>query len=397
MKKKLLVITPRFPYPVVGGDRVRIYFVCKELSKLYDLTLVSLCESRVEMKMPLPDDGVFKVVERFFLPRWRSYLNCLIALPGVRPLQVAYYSSRLFRKKIDELVPKHDLAFSHLIRTGDYLRYANIPKVIEMTDAISMNYERVGEIAKSSGFKNLVYSLEQKRLKMYEQDTAEHFDLLFFVSPVDKDYLFSGNPSVRDKVLVCSNGVSLDLLNCNYRPDGKTIIFIGNMSSVQNLDAARWFAKSVMPELVRYGDFSFKIIGRMSDKNREEFKRYVNTITTGGVDNVADAAKGAIAGVCPMRLGAGVQNKVLEYMAFGIPAVTSSIGLEGIEAKVDEEILVGNTVGEYITIIRKISDDIGWATKIGESGSKFVQVEHTWEGKLAPMLDRINTLLCCQE
>ncbi|EAA7984254.1 glycosyl transferase family 1, partial [Salmonella enterica] len=44
-KSKILILTPRFPYPVVGGDRLRIYRICKELSKYYTLDLLSLCDS----------------------------------------------------------------------------------------------------------------------------------------------------------------------------------------------------------------------------------------------------------------------------------------------------------------------------------------------------------------
>ncbi|EPJ5086310.1 glycosyl transferase family 1, partial [Escherichia coli] len=47
--KKILVLTPRFPYPVIGGDRLRIYKICEELSKRYSLTLLSLCENNDEM------------------------------------------------------------------------------------------------------------------------------------------------------------------------------------------------------------------------------------------------------------------------------------------------------------------------------------------------------------
>lgn len=391
-KKQILILTPRFPYPVIGGDRLRIYYICKELSKQYNLTLLSLCESVEEMEMPVPNDSVFVNVERVLLPKWKSYLNCLLALPTKIPLQVAYYYSSEFKQKVDEFMPKHDIALAHLIRTGHYLRKFNTPKILEMTDAISMNYERVGSIAKSSGFKNMVYSVEQSRLKKYEKKIAKDFDLSVFVSQIDKDYLFPEGTNIREKVLVCSNGVSFDALPCNYQPDGKTIVFIGNMSTVQNLDAARWFAKSVMPELVKYGDFQFKVIGRIKDHIKEEFNRYTNTIATGGVDSVAEAANGAIVGVCPMRLGAGVQNKVLEYMALGMPAITSSVGLEGIGAKVNVDLLVADDVVTYVKLITKISTDIKYAKSIGTSGNQYVLKENTWTGRLVPLIKEIKKL-----
>ena len=393
IKKRILILTPRFPYPVIGGDRLRIYYICKELSKEYSLTLLSLCETAEEMKMDVPSDDVFTQVERVFLPKWKSYLNCLISLPTNKPLQVAYYSSSVFKQKVDELVIQHDLALAHLIRTGHYLHNSDIPKVLEMTDAISMNYERVGTIAKSSGFKNLVYNVEQKRLKAYESQIAASFDLSVFVSQVDKDYLFPNGSSDRDKVLVCSNGVSFNSLPFNYEPDGKTIVFIGNMTTVQNLDAARWFAKQVMPELVKHGNFAFKVIGRIKEHTKEEFDKYPNTYATGGVQSIADAAKGAITGVCPMRLGAGVQNKVLEYMALGMPAITSSIGLEGIEAEVGKELLVADIVEEYIEKIVQISKHKEYAIGIGKNGYNYVKQAHTWQGKLTPLLNNIRKLV----
>ncbi|MEL9511194.1 glycosyl transferase family 1, partial [Escherichia coli] len=59
--KKILILTPRFPFPVIGGDRLRIYKICENLSKKYDLTLLSLCESEKEMNMQI-EDNVFKKV-----------------------------------------------------------------------------------------------------------------------------------------------------------------------------------------------------------------------------------------------------------------------------------------------------------------------------------------------
>ena len=99
-KRKLLIITSRFPYPVIGGDRLRIFQICKVLSQVYSLNLVTLCENKSEMLMLMPEDGVFSSIERFYLPKWRSWLNCFFALFGSRPLQVAYYNDKSFIKRV---------------------------------------------------------------------------------------------------------------------------------------------------------------------------------------------------------------------------------------------------------------------------------------------------------
>ncbi|MFN3690027.1 MAG: glycosyl transferase family 1, partial [Fimbriimonadales bacterium] len=94
---------------MVGGDRLRIFELCKVLSQHADLTLLSLCETRDELTMAVPSDGVFQGVERVYLSRWQSRLNALLALPTLTPLQVAYYRSRLFADRVAALMPQHDL------------------------------------------------------------------------------------------------------------------------------------------------------------------------------------------------------------------------------------------------------------------------------------------------
>ena len=393
-RKKLLILTPRFPYPVIGGDRLRIYFLCKELSKSYDLTLLSLCESREELNMSVPDDGVFTRVERVFLPRWRSYFNCILALPTSTPLQVAYYKSSLFKEKFDDLIVDQDMVLAHLVRSCSYLFGTDLPKVIEMTDAISLNYKRVKTVAKSAGIKNLIYSIEQSRLEKFEKTAIEKSDLSIFVSSIDKNYLLPDeSDSRRDKVVVCSNGVDLDTMPFDYQPNTKTIVFIGSMSTIQNLDAARWFANEVMPVLKAHGPFTFKIVGRIGKSNFDEFNNIDGVLATGTVDSVADAVKGAFAGVCPMRLGAGVQNKILEYMALGLPAITSKLGHEGIDAVEGKQLLVADTVEQYVNHLVALSSNRGMAEQLSNNGREFILNNHSWSSMLKPLVLKIDKLI----
>lgn len=392
-KKKIIVLTPRFPYPVIGGDRLRIYFVCKELSKVYDLTLLSLCETQDELNFTIPDDGVFKRVERIFLPKWKSYLNCVFALPTSVPLQVAYYSSKAFSKKLNELLPLHHGALAHLVRTGDYLLDQHIPKALEMTDAISMNYERVGRLAKSFSLKTIIYSIEQKRLNRYEKLSASTFDISVLVSKYDKDYLFPSVSAISEKVLVCSNGVNLADLRFKPCFDSKQIVFIGNMFSVQNVDAAYWFAKNVLPLLRKHGDFTFKVIGRIKDSDRHLFEQISGVKVTGSVDSVALAAENSLLGVCSVRLAAGVQNKILEYMALGLPTITSSTGLEGLEAIPNKDILVADEPEQYLDLILKVANDPKFHSQLASSGLSYVENHHSWESRLSPFVSEFKKLV----
>lgn len=391
--KKLLVLTPRYPYPVVGGDRLRIYEVCKELSKYYEITLLSLCENRSELTSDLPNDGVFKAIHRIYLPKWKSYLNCLISLPTTRPLQNAYYKSKRFNKLVQVQAEEHDLVIPHLIRTAEYARHLDNKKIIEMTDAISMNYLRFSERKNSSGLKGLIYRIERSRLNLYERKIAEYFDYSVFVSQYDKDFLYKDTPSLYEKALVCSNGVDLSKFPYKFSPEGKKLIFIGNMFSAQNYDAAYWFATEVLPMLREYGEYEFHVIGKIPQATQNRLSNIDGVVVTGSVDNIAEHAHGAIAGICSVRLAAGVQNKTLEYMALGIPTVTSSIGLEGLFATQNESILVADKPSEYIEAILKLEYDLAFAESLSINAFKYVAEHHSWSGKLRPLIEKIEELL----
>jgi len=390
-KRRLLVLTPRFPYPVVGGDRLRIYQVCKALSEQFSLTLLSLCETKAELTMQLPADGVFDRVERILLSRKRSYLNTLLALFGNMPLQVAYYRSATFRQAVDRLMPEHDGVLSHLIRCAEYVKNTSKPNILEMTDAISLNYERVRKLKNVGGFKGYVYRHESTRLLAYEKQIVDAFDLSVLVSETDKDYLVG---SCHERVLVCSNGVELEHLAFKERSDSQpVIVYIGNMTSVQNMDACLHFAKDVMPLINKRLDAKFRVVGRISESDAAKLRKISNVEVTGAVDDIGAAVADARAGVCPVRLAAGVQNKVLEYMALGLPVITSSIGLEGFAAEPERDLLVADSQEEWVNAISRIWHDAGLRTQLATNGRAYVDTHHKWSSRLAPLVERVKTLL----
>ena len=390
-KKRLLILTPRFPYPVVGGDRLRIFHVCKALSEKFSLTLLSLCETDAEMSMQLPVDGVFDQVERVKHSRFRSYLNTLLALPGSTPLQVAYYSSVSFAKAVKRLIPEHDGVLSHLIRCAEYAKGSSKPCILEMTDAISLNYERVRLLKNTKGFKAQVYRLEATRLLGYERNIVEEFDLSVLVSETDKSYLVGTS---HEKVMVCSNGVALDHLPFKERRGSKpVIVYIGNMTSMQNMDACLYFARDVMPLVSQRVRATFRVVGRISDSDASKLRAFPNVEVTGPVVNIAAAVDDARLGVCPVRLAAGVQNKVLEYMSLGLPVVTSHIGLEGFAAQPERDLLVADTPEDYALAIARLWTDDELRMRLALNGRAYVSAHHQWGSRLAPLVERVASLL----
>lgn len=388
-KRRILVLTPRFPYPPVGGDRLRIYNICRQLSSEFELSLLSMCDSAEELEMTIPHDDIFSSVDRILHARWRRVAGCLRAIPSKTPLQIGYYRNPIFARRLRQLIPLHDGVLAHLIRTGAYIREYRIPKILEMTDAISLSYERT--VAHAGPLRKLLYGMEAKRLKQYERDIARDCDLTIMVSKVDREFLFqSGNDR---EILVCSNGVDTQAFPFRFCPDGKTIVFIGKNIAHYNVDGILYFVDEIFPLVkARCKDAQFKVIGQIRPDFKSELERR-GVIVTGPVTSVADAARGASVGVCPLRIGAGVQNKLLEYMALGIPAVTSEIGLEGIDAVPNVHLLTAGTPVEWADRICNLLKDREAARDLALAAREFVETHHSWSSTIAQLSASLSQII----
>jgi glycosyltransferase involved in cell wall biosynthesis len=382
-RRTLLVITPRYPYPVVGGDRLRIYELCRYLSRFYSLTLLSLCETLGEMNSDIPDDRVFNTVHRVYLPKWRSYLNAAVGYFSKEPLQVAYYRSHEFRKLFMSLSMSHDGVLTHLIRMGSYLDDCKIPQFVELTDAISLNYSRVSNDYGILDFRKLIYTIERKRVLDYEISLIKRSAASFLVSDYDRDYLNSNGAPVG-KTSVYSNGVRLEQFPYHYSPDGITILFIGNLYSMQNLDAVQWFARRILPILTERLSVkpTFKVVGKAHRSDIAKLNSLPGVFATGPVDNVAFEARNATVAVCPVRIGAGIQNKILEYISLGIPTVTTKVGFEGLDFLLNEHILVADTEATFAELIIEMFHDEDMRNSISAKARRHLEKSYSWDSKL---------------
>ncbi|EAA7532339.1 glycosyltransferase, partial [Salmonella enterica] len=118
---------------------------------------------------------------------------------------------------------------------------------------------------------------------------------------------------------------------------------------------------------------------------------FENVVVSGSVTNMADAAKIGHIGICPVRFGAGVQNKILEYMALGLPTITSRMGYEGIEANIGEEILIADNSDEYLKSLETLSENSVYQM-IAKNARNFVAEKFNWSTRLSVLVKNIERL-----
>jgi glycosyltransferase involved in cell wall biosynthesis len=236
---KILVLTSRVPYPPLGGDRLRLFNFVNSLARKHQITLLALTDNPAEVHAAVP--GAQRT-EVFYLPRLNSYLNSLRGLFSKKPPQIHYYRSRAMQQRLRQLLctERFDLIFVHLIRMAEYVAgIDDLPKILDLTDALSLNYERSRALEKERRLSllSLAQKVERRRMRQYEIKSLRCFDRNLIISPVDRDFL-SRFASVQN-VEIIGPGVDPDYFTYYAGPyDNRQITFVGKMSTFPNKDAA---------------------------------------------------------------------------------------------------------------------------------------------------------------
>ncbi len=397
MKEKALILNPRFPYPGFGGDKMRIHQLSTALSEKYDLVLVSICQSKLEMEYALPSNSPFVEVHKVFLPKWRSYLQTILALISGRSLQIAYYQSKAFSKKVDALVAENKFALlvCHLARVAPYAKSFSGVKILELSDYLPLTYSRAMSVNSNRfSLKSLAYRFESGRIEGAQNQLAENFSLISFVSKFDADLFQKSSGISWDRIVVYPMGISLEdkpYLNSRL---GKKIAFVGNIKTLQNRDAVSYFSKEIWPLILRrYPDAEFKIIGDIDESFKNELSVLPRVIMTGRVPSISTEVSDCVIGICPVRVAAGVQVKILDYMALGLPAVVTPYGAEGLGASDGVEICIASSPKDFANQIINLLSDPGERELISRSAREFIENRYSLSATASNFQETITKII----
>lgn len=388
---KLLIISTRLPYPLMGGDRIRIYNVCKLLARGYVVDLLVIHEGNVNQN---DVDEISKLGVNVILFEYSSLrfkLNTLLGVISKLPLQVKYYFFGKVQRWIDEHIGEYDLVFCNHIRSGEYVKDKNIPKIIDLHDAISMNYSRARDY--TSGVWKWIYNVENDRVLRHEIDMIRSFDTSLIVSAIDKEFLIrNGADPARIKVIPVAVDERFQINNHNQEQEW--ISFVGKMNTVANADAAAYFANRVFPEIRKQApNTEFYIVGADPNAEVKKLSAIDNVRVTGKVVDHREYILKSKVVVAPMRFGAGMQNKILEAMALGKPVVTTTIGAEGIEGVDGVHFLIGDSAMECSEQVLRLLNDLELRRAICIAGQKLVQEKYTWDIVGKSLLNEIQQLI----
>lgn len=380
----ICILTPRFPYPQYGGDALRINEVAKHLKlQGHKLILVSLSD---EANPPVAQAQ--QLYDKVYFVKRNKVMSLLIGafnfLLG-KPIQCGYYSSGAYRRLLREVIQKEqpDLYISHLLRMVPYLSELHLEQksVIEMTDALSKTYI-LSSKAQGVGLLKYVYQLEQRLIARYEKYVTTHYPKVVLVSQADIDYLKNTIQGDTSSLALHSNGVGyVESISTSYDTD--KICFMGNMRSMQNQDAAIYFANEIFPLIKQKRPTAkFYIVGSLPPGNIQALESD-DIIITGFVDDLEGFLQDACLLVAPIRVAAGIQNKVLVGMGCGIPVVLTSLISHAIPELTDEDnCLIRDGEQPFADACLRLMSDPSLRNSMAQQGYEMVKKHYSWEEKL---------------
>jgi len=389
--KKILVLYSRIPYPLIGGDRIRIYYTGKTLSRRYKVDLVCLNEGKVREEHKEKLKEIFNEVIIFPYSHYRFRCNALAGVVSKKPLQVHYYYFKRMQKWINDNYRNYDLVFANHIRTVEYLKKIDCPKIVDLHDAISMNYLEAAR--RVTGLWKAIYWMEKGRVLPYEVKTVNEFARSFIVSDIDRDYLIQQG-AAQEKIITIPVAVKDEVINRSSQiKEENQIVFFAKMDTLPNRDAAIYFAKEVFPLLRKKNrSLKFIIVGARPPREVLRLEGIAGIKVTGFVEDPYNFFDSCKVFVVPLRFGAGVQNKLLEAMALRKPVVTTSLAAKAIKGEDGKHFLVADTPVKMANRILGLLEDKEKRGSLGEEARVLIEKYYTWRTvgqKLLREIDKV--------
>lgn len=376
---KLLVLLSRFPFPLDKGDKLRAYHQLRYLARHHEICLFCLSDEDVsaagyEAVRPFCAGGLH--VQRLRRPGIAR--NMVLALLQGLPLQVGYFYNARVQRQLDALIREFqpDHVYCQLIRMAQYVRsYAGrLPMTLDYMDVFSTGMLRRAE--QSSWAESMVYAREGRSLQTYEAAAFNWFQHHTIISEQDRQLI--EHPR-RAEIRIVRNGIDTDFFEPRTVPKTHDILFCGNMSYHPNVDAVEFLALEILP-LVRHTHPAARLLIAGTTPAPRVLALASEAVTVSGwIEDIREAYAAARVFVAPMRVGTGLQNKLLEAMAMKLPCVTTPLANNALHGRSGQDLLVAESATELADCIIALLTDTQAATRLAEQGRAFVQAQYDWE------------------
>jgi sugar transferase (PEP-CTERM/EpsH1 system associated) len=385
---RILFLSQRVPFPPNRGDKITTWRVVDRLRRSHEVRVVAFAHDEADLRAAekLREMGI--PTAAFGLAMGRAKVRSLPLLLSRKPLTLGVFGSVRMQAEVDRWAAESEVGWAYSSSMAAFLmRHEHLVRIMQFSELDSDKWLQYAERTRFPA--SWIYRREGRTLLEFERRVAHTFDDNIFCTPLEQrifEERIPGAPSV-----VIRNGVDME----HFRPDEESrepghIVFTGVMDYYPNVEGCAWFAREVLPRIrAERPDARFSIIGAHPTAEVRRLDQLPGVEVTGFVEDVRDWMRRGELAVAPLRIARGIQNKVLEAMAAGLPVVGTSSATQGVGGVPGRDYLVADDVDSQVDAILSLLRDSSAARELGRRARVFVETHHDWE----TILDQLDELL----
>jgi len=270
--------------------------------------------------------------------------------------------------------------------------YCNCPLLFHINDSLFLYQQR-----------QLTKRLRNLRIWVAERHErrvlASGYARVIYVS--QEDYKAGIQLSARQhsaKIICLPNGVDIELFcPCPLLKSGPgkiVLLFAGTMFYEPNVDAALYLIKEIMPKI--QSQVELRIVGRdptpaIIDAAKDDDR----IVVTGTVCNMVPEYQAADIFIAPMISGSGIQNKILQALACGLPVIATPMCVEAYTEK-PAGILVGDNTDQIVNMIERLMGNETERRELGHQGRMSIENKWSWEQRTEKLLKICRDVIDCK-
>lgn len=397
---KILQLTNRIPFPLHDGGNLAVHAITDGFLRAgVSLSLLAMNTTRhwVDINTLPP---LYKRIQHFRSVKVDNRikpLDALLSLFKGSSYNIDRFISKEYDRELIDMLQKEDYDIVHL--EGLFLvpyiktirKYSRAKIVMRQHNIEFSIWERLANQSKSP-VKKAYLSLLAKRLRNFELDHINDYDLILPISPEEeKAYTLLGTTCP-----LFLHPFGIDISEIPFSPANSmplSLYHIGAMDWLPNQESVNWLLEKVMPLIgEQLPETKLYLAGRNMPEAYLQLKQK-NVVVVGEVPDAAAFEQYKSILVVPLLSGGGVRIKIFQAMAMGKTVITTNIGVEGIEAENNKEVFIADTPQEFAGKIIDLVQQPELIQKTGIAARKLIEEKYNRSILIGHLLKRYEELL----
>lgn len=394
---RVLFLTPQPPWPPHAGPAIRNYQLIAGAATQHQVYVLCFGDNQTDLT---PLGGVCSWAGWVARPHPTLRNRLVHLLRSSEPDLALRLRSEAFAERLRFILAhqQFDLIQFEGLELAPYIPLARAknPRSVLILDEHNVEYLLQERIAATSQTVGRWYSREQaRRLRKYESVSLARCDGWIAVSGVDESFiepLAAGKPHT-----VVPIGIDPEEQGPQGLPlaPSPRLFFAGKLDYRPNQDGLRWFCAQVWPLIRNEVPTAEFIVAGSGIGKEQSWLRQPGIKLLGFLDDreFAQALGSAWVCVVPIRAGSGMRVKILEAFLWAKPVVTTTLGLEGIEATSNEHVRLGDTPADFAAQVVDLLRDRLLAQEQGQAAKRLAEELYDWRRFTPRLLDFYERLL----